>query len=139
MINLADLEAAIRNALPVSHLEIQDQSSGCGESYAIVLVSEAFEGKGTLARHRFGMNLFRNLVTLGLYPFEFRTESMNPVVMSVKSGWTTNVLPFLFFLLVNDLLKDQIAQMHAFSQVCLVFPCSSSLRDSMTLTLFDWI
>ncbi|KAJ4481046.1 bola protein, partial [Lentinula aciculospora] len=69
-INLADLEAAIRNALPVSHLEIKDQSSGCGESYAIVLVSDAFEGKNTLARHRF----------------------------------------------VNDLLKAQIARMHAFSQ-----------------------
>ncbi|KAJ3769837.1 bola protein [Lentinula raphanica] len=72
MINLDDLEAAIRSALPVSHLEIEDQSNGCGESYAIVLVSEAFEGKNTLARHRF----------------------------------------------VNDLLKAQIAQMHAFSQVC---------------------
>lgn len=54
MINLADLEAAIRTALPVSHLQIEDQSSGCGESYAIMLVSEAFEGKNTLARHRFG-------------------------------------------------------------------------------------
>ncbi|KAF9074500.1 bola protein [Rhodocollybia butyracea] len=70
MIDLVDLEAAIRAALPVSHLEIEDQSSGCGESYAIILVSEAFEGKNTLARHRF----------------------------------------------VNDLLKVQIAQMHAFSQ-----------------------
>lgn len=56
MINLADLEAAIRTALPVSHLEIEDQSSGCGESYAIVLVSEAFDGKNTLSRHRFGIN-----------------------------------------------------------------------------------
>ncbi|KIK56196.1 hypothetical protein GYMLUDRAFT_174664 [Collybiopsis luxurians FD-317 M1] len=70
MINLQDLEAAIRTAIPVSHLEIEDQSSGCGENYSIILVSEAFEGKNTLARHRF----------------------------------------------VNDLLKIQIAQMHAFSQ-----------------------
>ncbi|ESK85631.1 bola-like protein [Moniliophthora roreri MCA 2997] len=69
-INIQDLEAAIRNGIPVSHLEIEDQSNGCGENYAIVLVSEVFEGKNTLARHRF----------------------------------------------VNELLKDQIAQMHAFSQ-----------------------
>jgi stress-induced morphogen len=34
------LEKAIKRAIPVSHMEIQDQSSGCGESYAIVLVSE---------------------------------------------------------------------------------------------------
>ncbi|KAF8556727.1 bola-like protein [Imleria badia] len=51
-VNIAELEEVIRNAFPVSHLEIEDQSSGCGESYAVLLVSEAFEGKTTLARHR---------------------------------------------------------------------------------------
>ncbi|KIY65902.1 bola-like protein [Cylindrobasidium torrendii FP15055 ss-10] len=69
-INVQALEQAIREAIPVSFLNIEDQSSGCGENYAIVLVSEAFEGKTTLARHR----------------------------------W------------INELLKNQIAQMHAFSQ-----------------------
>ena len=39
-INLEDLETAIRDAVPVVHLEIEDQSSGCGENYAITLVSE---------------------------------------------------------------------------------------------------
>ncbi|KAJ7115881.1 bola protein [Mycena epipterygia] len=70
-IDTANLEAAIRKSLNCSHLEIQDQSSGCGENYAILLVSDDFEGKSTLVRHR----------------------------------W------------VNQLLKDEIAQMHAFSQV----------------------
>ncbi|KAI0072169.1 bola-like protein [Panus rudis PR-1116 ss-1] len=65
-----DLETAIRNSIPVVHLEIVDQSNGCGENYAITIVSEAFEGKTTLARHRF----------------------------------------------INELLKKEIAQMHAFSQ-----------------------
>ncbi|CAL1697883.1 unnamed protein product [Somion occarium] len=69
-VSLSDLEAAIRNAIPVAHLEIDDQSSGCGENYAVLIVSEAFEGKSTLARHRF----------------------------------------------INEVLKAQIAQMHAFSQ-----------------------
>ncbi|KAK0237009.1 bola-like protein [Armillaria nabsnona] len=69
-VNTTDLENAIRNAIPVTHLDIEDQSSGCGENYAIVLVSEAFEGKSTLARHR----------------------------------W------------INELLKNEISQMHAFSQ-----------------------
>ena len=40
MISQADLESAVRNAIPVTHLEIQDQSNGCGENYAIVVVSE---------------------------------------------------------------------------------------------------
>ncbi|KAG2066442.1 hypothetical protein BDR04DRAFT_1029945, partial [Suillus decipiens] len=41
-------------AFPVSRLGIEDQSSGCGFSYAVLLVSEvcAFKGKTTLARHR---------------------------------------------------------------------------------------
>ncbi|KAJ6621399.1 bola-like protein [Mycena sp. CBHHK59/15] len=69
-INTPDLEVAIRKSLNCAHIEIEDQSNGCGENYAIVLVSEDFEGKSTLARHR----------------------------------W------------INQLLKDEIAQMHAFSQ-----------------------
>ncbi|KAJ3479658.1 hypothetical protein NLI96_g8907 [Meripilus lineatus] len=72
-VSLNDLENAIRTALPISHLEIIDASSGCGENYAVVVVSEvraqssnydlidieggfeyqAFEGKSTLARHRY--------------------------------------------------------------------------------------
>ncbi|KAF8918286.1 hypothetical protein CPB85DRAFT_1281259 [Mucidula mucida] len=51
-INTEELEMAIRHALPVTHLYIEDESNGCGENYSIVLVSESFEGKSTLARHR---------------------------------------------------------------------------------------
>lgn len=36
----SELESAIRNAFDVAHLEIKDQSSGCGENYSIVLVSD---------------------------------------------------------------------------------------------------
>jgi len=72
-VNVKDIEDTLRNSMPVTHLEIEDQSSGCGQNYAIVLVSEvrgyisfvslcksestreqAFEGKTTLARHRLG-------------------------------------------------------------------------------------
>ncbi|KAG1774714.1 bola protein [Suillus placidus] len=69
-VTVEDLERAIRAAFPVSHLVIEDQSSGCGSSYAILLVSEVFEGKNTLARHR----------------------------------------------LINQALKQEISQLHAFSQ-----------------------
>ncbi|KAI0370921.1 bola-like protein [Pilatotrama ljubarskyi] len=69
-ISAADLEKAIRAAMPVTYLEIEDTSNGCGENYAVFVVSEAFEGKNTLARHRF----------------------------------------------INEVLKNEIAQMHAFSQ-----------------------
>lgn len=39
-VQVAALEQAIRDAFPVSHLQIEDQSSGCGESYSVLLVSE---------------------------------------------------------------------------------------------------
>ncbi|EJD06102.1 bola-like protein [Fomitiporia mediterranea MF3/22] len=72
-VSLETLETNLRNAIPIMHLEIIDQSNGCGENYEILVVSEAFEKKTTLARHR----------------------------------------------LINELLKNEIAEMHAFSQVCL--------------------
>ncbi|TCD63147.1 hypothetical protein EIP91_005906 [Steccherinum ochraceum] len=65
-----NLEKAIRDVIPITHLQIIDQSNGCGENYAIFVVSDAFEGKTTLARHRF----------------------------------------------INEILKTEIALMHAFSQ-----------------------
>ena len=39
-IDTTALEKALKRAIPVTHLEIQDQSNGCGDSYKVVLVSE---------------------------------------------------------------------------------------------------
>jgi stress-induced morphogen len=52
-ISQAALEEAIRAAIPCDHLEVIDDSNGCGENYAVLVVSSAFEGKTTLNRHRF--------------------------------------------------------------------------------------
>ncbi|KAH9982025.1 bola-like protein [Russula compacta] len=65
-----ELEAAIRAAIQVTHVEVEDTSSGCGESYSVLIVSKEFEAKTTLARHR----------------------------------------------IVNQVLKTQISQIHAFTQ-----------------------
>ena len=35
-----EITQVLNDALPITHLEIQDQSSGCGENYAILVVSE---------------------------------------------------------------------------------------------------
>ncbi|TFK69790.1 bola-like protein [Pluteus cervinus] len=51
-VDIAELESTIRSAFSVTHLEIEDQSSGCGENYLVLIVSEDFKGKTTLARHR---------------------------------------------------------------------------------------
>lgn len=39
-ISAATLETAIRAAIPVTHLDIEDTSNGCGENYAVFVVSE---------------------------------------------------------------------------------------------------
>eukprot|EP00842_Homolaphlyctis_polyrhiza_P006628 jgi/Hompol1/6967/HPOL_000870-RA len=65
------LSALFTEKLTPTFLEITDTSDGCGQSYEVVIVSAAFEGKSLLQRHR----------------------------------------------MVNDAAKDEIAQIHAFSQV----------------------
>ncbi|PWZ34305.1 Protein BOLA2 [Zea mays] len=47
-----DVEAAITSALSPSNLVVTDTSGGCGASYEIEVVSEKFEGKRLLERHR---------------------------------------------------------------------------------------
>jgi len=39
-VSLIDLEAALRNGIPVTHLEVVDESSGCGEKYSVFVVSD---------------------------------------------------------------------------------------------------
>ena len=47
-----DVEAAITSSLSPSSLVVTDTSGGCGASYEIEEVSEKFEGKRLLERHR---------------------------------------------------------------------------------------
>jgi stress-induced morphogen len=88
-ISQSALEEAIRAAIPCTHLEVIDESSGCGDKYAVLVVSDAFAGKTTLARHRFSQfGLARRLL-------EVRLNDLS----------------------VNEVLKKEIAEIHAFSQV----------------------
>ena len=125
-ISAADLENAIRAAIPVTHLEIEDTSNGCGENYEVFVVSpvsfhdersishgvftctigQAFEGKNTLARHRFSTHSNR-----AVHSFPAHAPS---------------------YLTVNEVLKEQIAQMHAFTQVRRIHACTNSLQAFFT-------
>ncbi|KAH9976608.1 bola protein [Lactifluus volemus] len=51
-VTLNDLETAVRAAIQVTHMDVEDKSDGCGNSYFVLIVSKEFEGKTTLARHR---------------------------------------------------------------------------------------
>ncbi|KAG1327957.1 protein BOLA2 [Cocos nucifera] len=47
-----DVESSLTSALKPSHLEVIDTSGGCGASFEIEIVSDQFEGKRLLERHR---------------------------------------------------------------------------------------
>lgn len=49
---VSTVEDKLRAAFSPSHLEVSDVSGGCGSSFRVVLVSEAFEGVPLLDRQR---------------------------------------------------------------------------------------
>ncbi|KAK6922866.1 BolA protein [Dillenia turbinata] len=46
------VESTLKTKMIPSHLEVIDTSGGCGASFVIEIVSEQFEGKRLLERHR---------------------------------------------------------------------------------------
>ncbi|RPA79160.1 bola-like protein 2 [Ascobolus immersus RN42] len=46
------IEATLKSQLGATHVEILDQSGGCGQIFEAVIVSPEFAGKTTLMRHR---------------------------------------------------------------------------------------
>ncbi|WOH12777.1 hypothetical protein DCAR_0832285 [Daucus carota subsp. sativus] len=46
------VESSLRSKLSPSHLDVVDTSGGCGASFAVEIVSDQFEGKRLLERHR---------------------------------------------------------------------------------------
>ncbi|KAL5752013.1 hypothetical protein ACOSP7_022188 [Xanthoceras sorbifolium] len=46
------VESTLTSKLKPSHLEVIDTSGGCGASFVVEIVSEQFEGKRLLERHR---------------------------------------------------------------------------------------
>ena len=48
----AELQEKLSKALETEHIEVKDESDGCGGKFNCIIVSKQFEGKGLLARHR---------------------------------------------------------------------------------------
>ncbi|XP_027179461.1 protein BOLA2 [Coffea eugenioides] len=46
------VESSLKSKLSPSHLEVVDVSGGCGAKFTVEIVSEQFEGKRLLERHR---------------------------------------------------------------------------------------
>ncbi|KFK25275.1 hypothetical protein AALP_AA8G090900 [Arabis alpina] len=52
MVTKEQVEASLTSKLKPIHLEVIDISGGCGASFEVEVVSEQFEGKRLLERHR---------------------------------------------------------------------------------------
>ena len=48
----AEVESTLRDKLQAADVQVQDTSGGCGASFDVAVVSEQFEGKKLLERHR---------------------------------------------------------------------------------------
>lgn len=46
------LEKIIQERLDASLVQVQDMSGGCGQAFAVIIVSNSFEKKNKLMRHR---------------------------------------------------------------------------------------
>lgn len=52
MLSSEELAAIIRERLMAKEVEVQDMSGGCGQAFAVIIVSDIFEGQNKLKRHR---------------------------------------------------------------------------------------
>nr|CAR63587.1 putative BolA-like family protein [Angiostrongylus cantonensis] len=52
MVSEEDVQTRISAKLTPSHLEVVDESDGCGAKFAITVVSDAFDGKRLVECHR---------------------------------------------------------------------------------------
>ncbi|XP_026670974.1 bolA-like protein 2 isoform X2 [Ceratina calcarata] len=47
------IKSKLTEGLNASHVEVTDESDGCGAKFSVTIVSSAFEGKPLLQRHRY--------------------------------------------------------------------------------------
>jgi len=86
MVLPSDIESTLRAGLPkLAHIEIEDQSSGCGESYYVLIVSDDFEGMMTLKRHRLVNEILKKQIA-ALHAFSQKSLTVKQYQALVKSG-----------------------------------------------------
>lgn len=59
----SQLARIIRSRLQATEVEVQDMSGGCGQAFAVIIVSDVFQGKNKLTRHRMVNNALREEIS----------------------------------------------------------------------------
>ena len=73
MVSQTELEHAIHEKVgQIDTLFVSDVSGGCGQAYDIVIVSDQFDGKSTLQRHRLVNDRLKNEIA-SMHAFSQKT------------------------------------------------------------------
>lgn len=62
------LQQTIFARLPCEHVYVEDMSGGCGQAFAVIIVSDEFLGKNKLSRSRLINSLLKNEIA-GIHAF----------------------------------------------------------------------
>lgn len=62
------LQSTIRERLLAPVVQVEDMSGGCGQAFAVVIVSDVFKGKNKLMRHRLVNNALKEEIA-GIHAF----------------------------------------------------------------------
>lgn len=68
MLTAESLERIITERLDATVVKVEDMSGGCGQAFAVVIVSNIFAGKNKLERHRLVNNALRAEIA-GIHAF----------------------------------------------------------------------
>lgn len=59
----SSLEEIIKDRLQATVVEVQDMSGGCGQLFAVIIVSDLFKNKNKLMRHRLVNNSLKDEIS----------------------------------------------------------------------------
>lgn len=68
MLTSEELTAIIKERLQAKEVEVQDMSGGCGQAFAVIIVSDIFQDQNKLKRHRIVNNALKEEIE-GIHAF----------------------------------------------------------------------
>ena len=82
------MKILLENQFSPTHLNIKDVSGGCGAFYHILIVSDKFAGKLTLARHRQVQTTLKDIIPEmhGLTLFTYTTQQYDKLQQESKNS-----------------------------------------------------
>lgn len=74
-ITAEEFKQIIIDRLQATDVSVTDESGGCGQSFSVVIVSDIFEKKNKLARHRIVNNALKEIIA-NIHAFAQKTYTV---------------------------------------------------------------